>query len=258
MEFIVKLIKEIDVRYHKAIAGYWFDQFGPQKCVCDAVRECNPDAVIFINIGGETNDQKPPLADFTVSECCGITTANSDSLPAHFSQANRQVNGWWANGLILPVNAIAAYRYNVRTIAVEGQFNCGVAWSCGPHIDQTWEYGVEEMFSDLGKLLRGHEGIYGTVPGVSYPEAPNSVLKGTDWGVSTELEDGSVVYLHVLNRPADGAIHPPAATDGKVFARAEYANLTLPLTREGDGWCVTLPEKDQCDRIDTVVRLIPQ
>ncbi|MBQ2277804.1 MAG: alpha-L-fucosidase, partial [Clostridia bacterium] len=42
MDFLKRLIREIYDRYGKGIAGFWFDQCGPERSVCDYVRECNP------------------------------------------------------------------------------------------------------------------------------------------------------------------------------------------------------------------------
>ena len=254
MEFLKKLIREIYDRYGSDIAGFWFDQCGPDRSVCDFVRACNPDAVVMINTGITANTEKHPDSDFLVSEYYGsIESGDSDILPVHYSQVNRQIGNWWACGGKAPTDARNLYRYTVRTIAVEGQFNGGVAWSCGPYLDQTWEDGVRELLGELGDLLRSHEGIYGTVPGRSYPEAPDSVLDKAMWGVSTEEEDGGTVYLHVLNLPADGLLHLPAPADGKRFSAAFCGTQPLPLQRKGDGYLVGMPE--DCDPIDTVIRL---
>ena len=42
MRFIKKLIHEIYDRYGAEIAGFWFDQGGPDESVCKFVRECDP------------------------------------------------------------------------------------------------------------------------------------------------------------------------------------------------------------------------
>ena len=254
MEFLKKLIREIYDRYGADIAGFWFDQWGPAADVCDFVRACNPDAVVFVNTGVTANTEQHPLSDFLVSEYYGsIEGGDSDRLPVHYSQVNRQIGNWWACGGHAPTTARELFRYTVRTIAVEGQFNGGVAWSCGPYLNQQWEDGVRELLGELGSLLRSHDGIYGTVPGRSYPEAPNAVLEKGDWGVSTESEDGAVVYLHVLNLPESGILHLPAPADGKKFAAAYCGEESLTLTREGDGYSVVLPDSPDPD--DTVIRL---
>ena len=231
MEFLKRLIREIYDRYGMDIAGFWFDQCGPDKSVCDFVKECNPDAVVFVNTGITANTDKHPLSDFLVSEYYGsIESCDSDTLPVHYSQVNRQIGNWWARGGHAPTDARNLYRYTIRTIAVDGQVNCGIAWSCGPYLNQTWEDGVEELLEDLGKLLKTHEGIYSTIPGRSYPEEPNAILEKEQWGVSTESPDGHVVYLHVLNCPAEGILHLPAPADGKRFREAWYEEKTLTLT----------------------------
>ena len=255
MEFIKRIIGEIYSRYGNNIAGFWFDQGGPTRDVCDYVRACNPDAVVFVNTGKTANEIQHPNSDFIVSEYYGsIESCDSDTLPVHYSQVNRQIGNWWANGGSAPTDARNLYRYTVRTIAVQGQYNCGIAWSCGPYLDQTWESGVRELLSELGDMIRAHEGIYGTVPGRSYIEVPNAVLDADMWGVSTESPDGKTVYLHVLNRPSDGILRIPEASDGKVFCAAWSKDTQLELRRSSDGYEITLPEAD--DGIDTVVRLI--
>ncbi|MBQ3179256.1 MAG: alpha-L-fucosidase [Clostridia bacterium] len=255
MEFHKRLIREIYDRYGMDIAGFWFDQGGPDRSVCDFVKACNPDAVVFINTGITANDKLHPNSDFIVSEYYGsIEGCDSDTLPVHYSQVNRQIGNWWATGGHAPTNARNLYRYSVRTIAVKGQYNCGIAWSCGPYLDQTWEDGVRNLLGELGDLLKSHEGIYGTVPGRSWVEEPNAILTPEQWGVSTESPDGSVVYLHVLNCPADGILHLAAPADGKKFTEAWYGNTRISLTAEGDGDVIGMPA--EIDEIDTVVRLI--
>ena len=253
-EFHKRLISEIYGRYGSKIAGFWFDQCGPAKEVCDHVRTCNPDAVVFVNTGKTANENHHPNSDFLVSEYYGsIESCDSDTLPVHYSQVNRQIGNWWAQGGKAPTDARNLYRYTVRTIAVEGQFNCGIAWSCGPYIDQTWEDGVRDLLTELGDLLRAHEGIYGTVPGKSYVEKPNAVLEKDMWGVSTETPDGKTVYLHVLNRPASGVLTLPKAEDGKVFREAWYKCERLGFRATDGGYEIDMPAAD--DGIDTVIKL---
>jgi len=255
MAFHKRLIREIYDRYGMEIAGFWFDQCGPERSVCDYVRECNPNAVVFINTGITANVDHHPFSDFLVSEYYGsIESCDSDTLPVHYSQVNRQIGNWWATGGHAPTDARNLYRYTVRTIAVEGQFNAGIAWSCGPYLDQTWEDGVEDLLRELGGMIKSHEGIYGTVPGRSYVEAPNAVLDKDMWGISTESPDGSVVYLHVLNRPADGVLKLAPAADGKVFREAWFGEEKLAFEKTQDGYVITMPAAD--DGIDTVVRLV--
>ena len=129
----------------------------------------------------------------------------------------------------------------------------GIAWSCGPYLNQTWEKGVRELLTALGDQIRAHEGIYGTVPGRSYVEAPNALLEKDMWGVSTETPDGSIVYLHVLNRPADGVLCLSEAADGKRFREAWFGDEKLTLEKTETGYTVAMPEAD--DGIDTVIRL---
>ena len=254
MDFLKRLIREIYDRYGNGIAGFWFDQCGPERSVCDYVRECNPDAVVFINTGVTANTNLHPNSDFIVSEYYGsIEGCDSDTLPVHYSQVNRQIGNWYAVGGKAPTDARNLYRYTVRTIAVEGQYNCGIAWSCGPYLNQTWEDGVRELLTALGDQIRAHEGIYGTVPGRSYVEAPNALLEKDMWGVSTETPDGSIVYLHVLNRPADGILRLPEAADGKQFREAWFGEEKLSLENAENGYTVAMPEAD--DGIDTVIRL---
>ncbi len=253
--FLIRLISELYERYRQGIAGFWFDQGGPDRSVCDHVRECDPNAVIFVNTGVTANTQRHPNSDFIVSEYFGsIEGCDSDTLPVHYSQVNRQIGNWYAVGGRAPTDARNLYRYTVRTIAVEGQYNCGIAWACGPYLDQTWEDGVRELLSQVGELIRSHDGIYGTVPGRSYPERPNAVLEKGMWGVSTEDPSGDVVYLHVLNRPSDGVLHLEPASDGKHFIEAWYGDERLTMEESDCGYSIVLPDTD--DGIDTVIRLL--
>lgn len=253
-DFLIRLVNEIYDRYGDKIAGFWFDQGGPSARVCRAVKERNPDAVVFINTGVTANEEQHRLSDFLVSEYYGsIENCDSDTLPVHYSQVNRQIGNWWATGGKAPTDARNLYRYTVRTIAVRGQHNAGIAWSCGPYLDQTWETGVRGLLSEMGELLKSHDGIYGTVPGTCYPTEPNSTLSKDQWGVSTESPDGDTVYLHVLNQPEGGILKLPFPANGREFSSARFGDETLMLTKTAEGYEITMPL--EADPIDTVIRL---
>ena len=254
-QFRIRLVDELYDRYGRDFAGFWFDQCGPDVRVKEAILRRDPNAVVFVNTGVTANEQLHPLSDFIVSEYYGsIESCDSDTLPVHYSQVNRQIGNWWARGGKAPTDARNLYRYSVRTISVEGQFNGGIAWSCGPYLDQTWETGVRELLGDLGALLKSHNGIYGTVPGLCYPTKPNSTLEKDEWGVSTESPDGAHVYLHVMNRPADGVLKLPYPANGRRFASARFGEIPLSLTETEDGYQVILPAED--DGVDTVICLL--
>ena len=251
-QFLIRLVDELYDRYGRGFAGFWFDQGGPDGRVKEAILRRDPNAVVFVNTGVTANEQQHPLSDFIVSEYYGsIESCDSDTLPTHYSQVNRQIGNWWARGGKAPTDAANLYRYSVRTIAVEGQYHGGIAWSCGPYLDQTWETGVRELLGELGALLKSHDGIYGTVPGRCYPTKPKSTLEKDQWGVSTESEDGSLVYLHVLNRPADGILRLNHPEGGREFTSACYKNEALSLVKTSDGYEITLPAED--DGLDTVL-----
>ena len=247
-------MNELYDRYGTDFAGFWFDQGGPDARVKEAILRRDPNAVVFVNTGVTANEVEHPLSDFLVSEYYGsIESCDSDTLPVHYSQVNRQIGNWWARGGKAPTDARNLYRYTVRTIAVEGQYNGGVAWSCGPYLDQTWETGVRELLGELGDMLKSHDGIYDTVPGRCYPTKPNSTLSGDEWGVSTETEDGGRVYLHVLNRPADGVLKLTLPENGRTFTSACFGETVLTVFRSAEGYEISLPPAD--DGIDTVICL---
>ena len=253
-QFIIRLVNELYDRYGKAFAGCWFDQGGPDGRVKEAILRRDPDAVVLVNTGVTANEQRHPLSDFIVSEYYGsIESCDSDTLPTHYSQVNRQIGNWWARGGKAPTDAANLYRYSVRTIAIEGQYHGGISWSCGPYLDQSWETGVRELLGELGSLLKSHDGIYGTVPGRCYPTKPNSILEKEQWGVSTESEDGSLIYLHVLNYPEDGVLKLPAPVNGRTFASAWAGGQELTLTMTATGYEIVLPNEH--DGLDTVICL---
>ena len=253
-QFLIRLVNELYDRYGRGFAGFWFDQGGPDGRVKEAILARDPNAVVFVNTGVTANEEPHRYSDFLVSEYYGsIESVESDTLPVHYSQVNRQIGNWWAAGGHAPTDARNLYRYSVRTIAVEGQYNAGIAWSCGPYLDQTWETGVRDLLSELGDLLRAHDGIYGTIPGKCYPTAPNSTLSKDQWGVSTESPDGSIIYLHVLNRPENGVLKLPLPMNGREFITAHFGEEPLTMTKTVQGYEILLPLED--DLIDTVIRL---
>ena len=106
MQFLIRLVNELYDRYGTRFAGFWFDQCGPDACVKEAILARDPNAVVFVNTGVTANEQLHPLSDFIVSEYYGsIEGCDSDTLPVHYSQVNRQIGNWWAQGGKAPTSA---------------------------------------------------------------------------------------------------------------------------------------------------------
>ncbi|NLB56401.1 MAG: hypothetical protein GX811_11700, partial [Lentisphaerae bacterium] len=181
----------------------------------------------------------------------------TDTLPTDIGQVNRVIGAtWWAAGgkaITTPGNL---YRYTVRVAATEGQFNCGVNWSCGPYVDNSWEDGLRELMFGLGNELRARkESIFDTIPGISYPTSNGSVFSETDFFVSTESKDGKRVYLHFLRRPDNDKFLLPAANDRKRFASAKLlTGQKIPLTGKDNAFELDFAGCEW-DVIDTVVVL---
>lgn len=242
--FINALIDEIGIRYGGRIAGFWFDQCGPRDSAKEHVLKYNPDAAVYVNTGITENNTRHPLSDFLVSEYYGqIGSESSDTMRSHHSQINRIIGAsWWASGGSATTTAVNLFRFNVRVIATEGQTNGGVDWACGPYIDQTWETGIRELMHGIGELVRARAfAIYDTVPGKSFVTKPGSVLNADDFGVSTEK--GDIVYLHVMNPPANGALHLPETADGRVFTSAFLPDGTALEFRDNTVY-YNFPEND--------------
>jgi hypothetical protein len=258
--FINALMREIGTRYGGRIAGIWFDQGGPRASAKAALLESNSDAVVFVNRGVTGDNDKRDISDFLVSEFYGqILAGDTDAYPTHHSQINRIFGGsWWACGGSATAEARGLFRYTVRVVATEGQLNCGVNWACGQYIDQNWESGVRELMSGFGGYMRRFGGaIYGTVPSKSYLTPSGSVLDNTMWGAATEKEDGSEVFLHVLNAPSDGILRIGYAADGKRFTSARLLEgREASLADTGIGYSVKIDGR--WDNTDTVIVLISE
>jgi len=259
MTFNSRLVHEIFERYGKYVAGYWFDQGGPTQLVSDTIRADNPDAVIYINYGVTENEQfDAEKADLFVSEYYGqAPEGSSDSWKTHHSQISRIIGGeWWANGGKVKTTARELYRWTVRVIATEGQFNSGINWACSPYMSNEWEAGVEPLLIELGQFLRGHEGIFDTVPSNTFVTPTLSVLAKEQWGAATESMDGKVTFLHVLNLPETNelAVDLPVCGKGK-FKDAFCGTLRAGVREDGDRLIITLPDGFARDAIDTVIRL---
>ncbi|MHB1150983.1 MAG: alpha-L-fucosidase [Eubacteriales bacterium] len=255
--FINTLLREINTRYESRIAGIWFDQCGPRSSAANALREGNPNAVVFVNRGVTGDNGKNEVSDFYVSEYYGqIPAGDTDTFPTHHSQINRIFGGsWWACGGKATADARGLFRYTVRVAATEGQYNCGINWACGQYISQEWEDGVRPLMNGFGSLMRKYGGaIYGTVPSVSYITPSGSILENELWGAATEKEDGSKVFLHVLNAPADGELRIGYAADGKRFTSAYLLDgEEASLTDNGCGYTIKI--SGQWDHTDTVIVL---
>jgi len=237
----VQLIDEIGSRYGGRIAGYWED-----GGLCDgptvqaAMLKHTPDAAIWKN-GGRSG---PPA-----------TLIGSEGANQQHQWAATVAGNWWAGGGKMARTPREMYRTTVLWAATQGQVNGGIAWSAGPYVNNQWETGVAEAFSELGQLMHANgKAIYGTIASTSYVTSPTA---HPNWGVATDSADGSTVYLHVLNPPKELSLQISKTTDGRVFYQATLLSngKALEFAATEHGYVLTLPQSEKWSDVDTVLCL---
>ena len=123
--------------------------------------------------------------------------------------------------------------------------------------------GIREALLGVSEYLEPvAESIKDTNIGKAYPTVENQTISDLEWGVSTESRDGKCVYLHVLNAPSEQNLVLPAPADGSVFESSaqvlllDGSKVTATVSRNGEGYKVTLPAGTSWSEVDTVIRLV--
>ena len=173
-------------------------------------------------------------------------------------QANHWATTVPAEGGIAHLTSTQLYRYSVLQAgaAVHGP---GVAWSCSPYTDGSWENNIREAFQgviDLSKDVRA--ALTNVNASTSYPTLEGSKISDLPYGVvATKSTDDSIEYIHVLNKPDGRTLTLPAPADGKVFSSAwmlKNGNKVI-LTQRDDEVELMLGDLDgdEWDDVNTVI-----
>ena len=118
----------------------------------------------------------------------------------------------------------------------------------GPKPDGTFPQQSVDRLKDMGAWLKVNgEAIYATN---ASPLAPLA------WGRCTrkKTNDGTTLYLHVFNWPADGKLIVPGLKNEIVSANILANKTKLKTDSSGDGIVISVPEKSP-DPIATVIKL---
>jgi alpha-L-fucosidase len=118
----------------------------------------------------------------------------------------------------------------------------------GPKPDGTFPQESVDRLKNMGVWLKVNgEAIYATMASPLTPLA---------WGRCTrkETNDGTTLYLHVFNWPADGKLIVPGLKNEIVSANLLANKTKLKTEMSGDGIVINVPEK-ALDPIATVIKL---
>jgi alpha-L-fucosidase len=137
-----------------------------------------------------------------------------------------------------------AIRTLVEIVSKGGNFLLNV----GPTGEGIIPAGSVERLQEVGSWLKVNgESIYGTT---------SSPFQKPAWGRYTKKvgPDGTTLYLHVFDWPADGKLAMPGLKNELVSATLLAGGQALPTTNDGSNLVITLPAKAP-DKISSTVAL---
>ncbi len=201
----------------------WFDTPGPMpaeysKRLRDLVKRIQPDCLLNSRIGNGAGDYTSP----SDSEVTPAKLA-ADSWEAVFTH-----NRSW--GYSKFDNDFKSTRTLIDLLATAASRGGNFMLNIGPDGLGRFPEGAEKRLLGVGRWLKGNgESIYGTT---------RSPLPQMPWGVATQR--AARLYLHVLDRPADGVLVVPGLTTRVSRVTLLDGGRALPFVQKA-GLSITLP-----------------
>lgn len=213
----------------------WFDTPGPMapeysKRLRELVKKLQPDCLLNSRIGNGLGDYSSP-SDSEVPPASLVHGGDWESVFTH--------NRSW--GYSAFDNDFKSTDTLIELLATSASRGGNFMLNMGPDGRGRFPEGAQSRLLKVGDWLKVNgESIYGTT---------RSPLPQTPWGVATQR--GKRLYLHVLDRPADGVIRVPGLTEAVTKVTLLAGGAALPF-KQGDGLAITLP-KDATPSDDLVI-----
>jgi hypothetical protein len=258
------------------------------------LRSYNPNMMIVENIGGNRGlSLKTPgytgMADHNAWEVSHINSGSLSLLtpnpalvltdgktwPAYVPQVALVVgNGWWAKEGTNNSQYAAKDLYLYNVLIASQNKSGGLLYSTGCSTGKASDFANANIW-DGGA---GNGNIYATLKAVNdYIKPVEESIKNTNlstayptnttgyawldqyqWGVSTESADSKYVYLHVVKPPVGKTLSIGLPTDNSAFSTTAVvlkSKQTVSFAKTATGYNITLPETENWDAVNTVIRL---
>jgi alpha-L-fucosidase len=202
----------------------WFDTPGPlapeySKRLRDLVKKLQPDCLLNSRIGNDLGDYTSP-SDSEIPPASLVQGGDWEAVFTH--------NRSW--GYSAFDNDFKSTGTLIRLLATSASRGGNLMLNMGPDGRGRFPEDAQKRLLAVGEWLKVNgQSIYGTT---------RSPLPQMPWGVATQR--GKQLYLHVLDRPADGVVRVPGVTETvtKVSLLASGAPLRF---RQADGLTIDLP-----------------
>jgi hypothetical protein len=183
-------------------------------------------------------------------------------------------NGWWAkegtNNSQYAAKDLYLYNILIASQNKSGGLLYSTGCSAGKSTDFTngniWDggagngniYATLKAVNDYVKPVE--ESIKNTNLSTAYPTntADYAWLDQYQWGVSTESADGKYVYLHVVKPPVGKTLSIGLPADNSTFSTTAVvlkSKQTVGFAKTATGYNITLPDTENWDAVNTVIRL---
>ena len=247
-QFYMAQVDELCSGRYGRIGGIWFDgwwdspeaDWGLEECY-DRIHAAQPQALV-----GNNHHRAPfPGEDFQMFEQdlpgenqAGFNKADVASMPLETCLTMNRSWGYNKND-----QNFKSTKECLQYLIKSAGRGANLLLNVGPRPDGTIQPEAVERLLAMGRWLeKNGQSIYGTRRG---PYAP------ADWGVST-IKGDDTVYLHVLNRPADGTLELAAPPDGIRHVATLDGNAVPYATILDNQLAISVP-KDFPGQIDTIL-----
>ncbi|KQV54916.1 MULTISPECIES: alpha-L-fucosidase [unclassified Caulobacter] len=225
---VVPQVTELLTKYGP-VREIWFDTPGPMpaeysKRLRELVKKLQPECLLNSRIGNDLGDYTSP-SDSEIPPASLVQGGDWESVFTH--------NRSW--GYSAFDNDFKSTNTLIRLLSTSASRGGNFMLNMGPDGRGRFPEGAQKRLLAVGAWLKVNgDSIYGTT---------RSPLPQTPWGVATQK--GTKLYLHVLDRPADGVVRVPGLSEPvtKVSLLAGGAALRFKQAAPGTegGLSVDLP-----------------
>ncbi|MBO9707400.1 MAG: alpha-L-fucosidase [Caulobacter sp.] len=221
---VVPQVTELLTNYGP-VREIWFDTPGPMPAeysrrLRDLVKKLQPGCLLNSRIGNDLGDYTSP-SDSEIPPASLVQGGDWESVFTH--------NRSW--GYSAFDNDFKSTNTLIRLLATSASRGGNFMLNMGPDGRGRFPDGAQKRLLAVGAWLKVNgDSIYGTT---------RSPLPQTPWGVATQK--GSRLYLHVLDRPADGVVRAPGLTEPVTKVSLLAGGGALRFKQDAGGLSVTLP-----------------
>ncbi len=276
-KFIREVYGEILDRYGDRIFGIWSDEGNNQEdgmsnavdfpALIKMLKSKNENLVTFQNVYYSQYGMDIAIKEYW--HWGEFASTDGDTWISYKNKVPAIVmgNNWWSEGTndsnTVTYSPESLFRYQIL------QASCGerggIQWAAGPMAEK--DGGFQNGVSDTFELMNCYMNpICWTVKGVkassAYPTADGTSINNIEAFVSTESQDGTETYIHILKKDSKtingNSITIPLPADNRKFSSAYLAinGKEVDFKIKNGNIVLTLPDGECFNSIDTVITLL--